>query len=78
LDGRPLAGVGDVEAWRIVAAASKKIEGEVEHPLVAAFATSGFRMTVIELAGGRKVVVTAVGASSLSKAVESGVARILS
>jgi hypothetical protein len=78
LDGRPLAGVGDVAAWRIMAAAVKRLEGEPEHPLVVAFNNQSFRMSVIELTGGRKVLLTSVGASDLSAEAESGVARILS
>ncbi|MBK6516235.1 MAG: hypothetical protein IPM79_02675 [Polyangiaceae bacterium] len=78
LDGQPIAGVGDLEPMLITQAAAKKLRGELEDPVVASFAGSAFRMSVLDLPEGIPVLVTSVGANGLSRDVEGGVLRILS
>jgi len=78
LEGVPIAGVGDVEPSRIAAAAAAKLAGSAQHPLPAAFAAQSFRMSVVQLPEGQRVLITSVGSSGLSSNVESGVLRILS
>lgn len=78
LDGVPIAGVGDVEPSRIAAAAAAKLAGSTQHPLLAAFSAHAFRMSIVELPEGQRVLITSVGSAALSSSVERGVVRILS
>ncbi len=78
LDGMPLSGSGDLDVWRVVAAGAAKLAGLSEHPLLASFGDVPFGLSVIELREGEQVLLTSVGQSTLSREVESGVARILS
>lgn len=77
LDGKALAGVGDVAPARIAKVAARKLAG-VEDPLVASFRSEPFHINVVELPGGWSVLLTSVGAKAPSREVEAGVRRILS
>lgn len=76
-DGMALAGVGDLPIMKITETAALKLRGE-SGAAVAAFGGQDFRMSVIELPGDVPVLLTSVGAPSMSREVESGVVRILS
>ena len=78
LDGLAVCGSGDLEVSHVAAAGAAKLAGYADHPLLASFGGVPFGLSVVELREGERVLLTSVGQPTLSREVESGVARILS
>lgn len=78
LDGMLLSGVGEVDPTVAAAASAMRMQGFVEHPLLAAMKGHAFAMSVVELSGGERVLLSKVDGGPVSRDLESGVRRILS
>ena len=78
MDGLLVAGAGRLNHEHVAAIASMRLSGYMDNSWTGPLARAAFRMSVVKLPDGMELVVTSVGARTLSPEVEAGVRRILS
>lgn len=78
LDGLLVTGVGDLDPTTAAAASAMRLRGFFDHPLLAPLGGRAFAMSVIELDGGERVLVSKVDGGPVTRELESSVRRILS